>query len=175
MEGHADNISAAVYGGVTVSMLTDCGYIAEVLARELPWTAVVFIPDGAAFTHVARGVLPQQVSLPDAVSNIGRGVLLAHAVRAQRGDLLREAMRDRLHQPYRAAIFPHLDPVIAAALEAGAHGACLSGAGPSVLAFADRSAADRVAAAMLAAGRSVGVAGSAESIAVATRGCYVTE
>jgi homoserine kinase len=175
MEGHADNISASVYGGVTISALTDCGYVAEVLVHELPWTAVVYIPDGAAFTHVARGILPQQVSIPDAVSNISRGILLAHALRERRADLLREAMRDRLHQPYRAAIFPHLDPVIAAALAAEAHGACLSGAGPSVLAFADDAVAVEVAQAMRAAGRLAGVDGEVERIAVAARGCYLRE
>lgn len=173
MEGHADNISAAVHGGATVSMLTPRGYIAEPLARELPWTPVVFVPDAASFTHVARGILPSEVPVPDAVSNIGRGVLLALALREGRADLLPEAMRDRLHQPYRAAIFPHLEPVISAALAAGAHGACLSGAGPSVLALADRHLAGVVAAAMLDAGRAVGVDGVAEPIAVATRGCYV--
>lgn len=167
MEGHADNISASEMGGATASIRAERGWVAEVLAPALPWEVVVLIPNAPAFTVEARGILPPAVSIPDAAANIGRAAMLALALREGRGDLLREAMRDRLHQPYRAAIFPHLDPVIDAALAAGALGASLSGAGPTILAFADAADADAVAAAMERAAAANGFPGRATRLTVA--------
>jgi homoserine kinase len=173
LEGHADNVSAAVLGGVTVAMHTERGYIAEVLEAELPWVAVVFVPDSPSLTKEARGVLPSSIPMADAAANVGRGVLLAHALRLRRADLLREAMRDRMHQPYRARIFPHLESAILAALDAGAAGASLSGAGPTIFAFAEPERAGGVADAMASAAEGAGVPGAAHVLEVVTRGCHV--
>jgi homoserine kinase len=173
IEGHADNASAAVLGGVTVSIYTPAGYLAEVLARSLPWIPVAFVPDSHSLTHEARGLLPGAVPMPDAVTNVGRAAMLAYALQHGRSDLLREAMIDRLHQPYRARIFPHLEPAMSAALAAGAAGACLSGAGPTVLAFTDPAIADAVGLAMEAAARGTGIAGRAVLLSVPERGCHI--
>jgi homoserine kinase len=173
LEGHADNVAAAVLGGVTVAMHTDQGYIAEVLEASLPWVAVIFVPDSPSLTTEARGVLPSAIPMADAAANVGRGVLLAHALRERRPDLLREAMRDRMHQPYRATIFPHLDSAIEAALQAGAAGASLSGAGPTIFAFATTERAGAVADAMADAADEAGVPGAAHVLEVVTRGCHV--
>ena len=173
VEGHADNVSASVYGGATVSIHTSDGYLSEVLARRLPWTPVTFIPDAPALTYEARGLLPARVPMSDAAANVGRAAMLAFALREGRGDLLREAMSDRLHQPYRARIFPHLEPAIAAALDAGAVGAALSGAGPTILAFAAPELARSVCAAMVAAAAGASVAGASMALAVAEHGCHI--
>ena len=173
MEGHADNVSAAVLGGITVATPAGEGFVAEVLTSSIPWSPVLFIPDAAAFTHVARAVLPQEIPMQDAIANISRSALLALALREQREDLLREAMRDRLHQPYREKLFPHLAPVIEAALCAGALGGCLSGAGPTILAFARPAGEDEVGRAMAAAAHACGVAGEFVAVRMAERGCYV--
>src|SRR5690606_16346528 len=77
LEGHADNVSAAVLGGVTVAVTTGEGYIAAQLAARLAWRPVLFIPQLTAFTSDARGVLPAQVPLSDAAANVGRAALLA--------------------------------------------------------------------------------------------------
>jgi homoserine kinase len=167
MEGHADNASASEMGGITVALSTAGGYVAESLATDLPWSAVVYIPDSPSLTHEARGVLPAAVPLGDAAANAGRAAMLALALREGRDDLLREAMVDRLHQPYRASIFPHLKPTIAAALDAGALGACLSGAGPTILALAHHADAATVAAAMQAAAARQGMEGQARELSVA--------
>lgn len=167
MEGHADNVSAAELGGVTVAIGVDGGYTAESLVSEVPWIPVVFIPDQPSRTHEARGVLPAAIPLADAASNAGRSALLALALREGRADLLHEAMIDRLHQPYRAAIFPHLTPCLDAAREAGALGACLSGAGPTVLAFATADTSGRVAQAMTDTAEHAGIHGSALTLRVA--------
>ena len=175
VEGHADNVSASVLGGATVSLHGASGYLAESLASALPWAPVVFIPDRPALTYEARGLLPGRVPMSDAAANVGHAALLAYALHTGRGDLLREAMTDRLHQPYRARIFPHLEPCIAAALAAGAAGAALSGAGPTILTLTRPDAAEAVAAAMTEAAAHVGVTGGARTVAVAWRGCYVSE
>lgn len=172
MEGHADNVSASALGGVTVAAPVENRYVAEVLTPWIPWSPVLFIPDLAAFTSEARAVLPDAIPVRDAVANISRAALLALALRERREDLLREAMRDRLHQPYRQAIFPHLRPAIDAALAAGALGACLSGAGPTLLAFARPSEEEQVGLAMAGAAHANGVHGEHVTIRLADRGCY---
>lgn len=173
MEGHADNVSAAVLGGVTVATPAGEGFIAEVLTSSVPWLPVLFIPGAAAFTHTARAVLPLAIPMQDAIANISRSALLALALREQREDLLCEAMRDRLHQPYREQLFPHLAPVIEAALCAGALGGCLSGAGPTVLAFARLPEAEQVGGAMADAAHAHGVPGEFALVRMAERGCHV--
>ncbi len=173
MEGHADNVSAAVLGGVTVATPAGEGFIAEALTSSMPWSPVLFIPDSAAFTHAARAVLPTHIPLGDAVANISRSALLALALREQREDLLRESMHDRLHQPYREVLFPHLAPVIEASIAAGALGACLSGAGPTVLAFAQPAEEEHIGQAMVSAAQTHGVQGKCVPIRMAARGCYV--
>jgi len=173
MEGHADNVSAAALGGATVSVHTAGGYVAEVLTADLPWRAVVFIPDTHSLTKDARDVLPALVPMRDAAANIGRAVLLAHALRSRQAELVREGMIDHLHQPYRAEIFQHLEPAIAAALDAGAIGACLSGAGLSVLALATPENTAEVGLAMSASAGGFGVTGRCLTLSILSGGAYV--
>ena len=125
-------------------------------------------------TADARAVLPREVARGDAVANLARTGLLVLALTTGDYDLLGEAMTDRLHQPYRAALFPHVNPLIAAARQAGAFGACLSGAGPSVLALepGQRVAAVRAAMATVAAGRAV--PGEAIALEIARDGVAVS-
>lgn len=172
-EGHADNVAAATLGGVTVALPVDTGFIAESIVSAIPWTPVVFIPTTAGFTHKARGVLPDRVPMIDAIANVGRSAMLTYALQTGREDVLREAMQDRLHQPYRVEIFPYLPAVIAAANAAGAVGACLSGAGPTILALARAHCTQAVGCGLVRAAAEYGVHGIAESIPVAPRGCHV--
>jgi homoserine kinase len=88
-------------------------------------------------TQEARAVLPQTVSRTDAIGNIGRAILLANALRDGRRDLFRTAMQDCMHQPFRLALMPGAADALQAAYDSGAFGAALSGAGPSLIAFAD--------------------------------------
>ncbi|MGH9176851.1 MAG: homoserine kinase, partial [Vicinamibacterales bacterium] len=108
MEGHADNVAASILGGVTVAMRGGDRYEGRCLVGKIAWRAVVFVPDIPAFTVQARGILPPHVPLADATFNVGRAAMLSIALREHQPRLLREAMQDRLHQPYRSAIFAHL-------------------------------------------------------------------
>jgi len=136
--------------------------------------AVLFIPDLEVPTKKARAILPPTVSRADAVFNAGRTALLASAFAQGRWELLRIATQDRLHQPQRAAIIPGMTPLIQASLEAGAHGAFLSGAGPTILALASGETKG-IEAAMAKAARGEGLGGSTRTAAIAVPGARVTQ
>lgn len=143
LEGHPDNVAAALIGGLVVSTTreTDSG-ITEALAVQMPVerfpALVVFIPDTELATKSARAVLPDAVFRADAVFNIARTGLLLSVLATQCWELLSEALRDRLHQDHRASLMPGFTAILQAAHKAGAYGATLSGAGPTVLAWLPR-------------------------------------
>ncbi len=152
IEGHPDNVAPALYGGAVLTVF-DEGRIdgpVTVVPFAVPpeWRAVLYVPDLVIPTKEARAVLPFSVPRADAVFNHGRTALLAAALSGGRPELLRVAMQDRLHQPYRAKIFPPMEALIRAALDAGAWGSCLSGAGSAILAIAPGARAAEVAAGM---------------------------
>jgi homoserine kinase len=114
--------------------------------------------------------LPTQVSIEVAVHNISRSSMFVAALATGRPELLRTATEDAIHQPPRSTVFPALPKLIGAALEAGAYGAFLSGAGSSVLALVDPGLAEQVGTAMKAAARRAGVPGRIIQTQITTRG-----
>ena len=144
IEGHPDNVTPAMVGGFTVSCMDEgLGPLHVRFDPPRGLTAVVVMPEvpiTGKKTEKSRGVLPTEVTLKDAVYNLNRTALLVAALAQGRVDLLAVATQDRLHQPYRASLVPGLRAVFEAALDAGAKGVALSGAGPSVIAFVDREA-----------------------------------
>ena len=168
-EGHPDNVAAALLGGLTVSCAAGDRVTAVSLpvAAEIGW--VVLVPETESSTREARAVLADTVSRSDAVFNLQRLGLLLAAVASGRTDLLGLAMEDRLHQPQRQALFPWMESVRRAALNSGALGCVLSGAGPSLLA-AVRGPGESVARAMERALREAGVSGRAATLPVDTVG-----
>jgi homoserine kinase len=136
LEGHPDNVAPAVLGGLVVAVAEpDAGLITVPLAVPPELSAVLFVPSFVMRTRRARQLLPKLVPHRDAVFNASRTALLVSAFQSGRFDLLRVAMQDRLHQPYRSQLFPAMGSIFEAALAAGACGACLSGAGSAILAF----------------------------------------
>jgi homoserine kinase len=140
VEGHPDNAAAALLGGFVVS--AQDGEQIEALRFDAPrdLRAVLFIPDLRLSTREMRKALPAKVPLADAVANLGAVAIGVAGLAAGRTDLLRCLTIDRLHEPYRAAVYPQLPRMVDAAREAGALGACLSGAGSTILAFTDSMA-----------------------------------
>jgi len=155
LEGHPDNVTPALLGGFQVTSLTEDGLIHLRLPTPAGLRAVVCVPEASVSTAAARRVLPEQYSRADAVFNIGRAALLVAALLTGATGELRAAMQDRIHQPYRAPLIPGFDAALAAALEAGAAGACLSGSGSTMLALVTGDA-ERVGEAMTAAVRAAG-------------------
>jgi homoserine kinase len=137
IEGHPDNAAAALLGGFTLAATIETGI--EALRFDVPrdLRAVLFIPELRLATGDMRAALPESVPLADAVANLGRVAVGVAGFAMGRYDLLRVLMVDRLHEPYRAAVFPQLPRLVEAARKAGALGAALSGAGSTVLAFSD--------------------------------------
>ena len=136
LEGHPDNVAAALFGGLTASCQLQDGSVA---AARMAWPAalkmIVLTPDVQLRTADSREVLPQNVSRHDAVFNLQRVALLLNCLQSQDYSLFRESLTDRLHQPYREALVPGLSELMS--LEhPDLLGVCLSGAGPSIVAFA---------------------------------------
>ena len=137
IEGHPDNAAAALLGGFVVSAMGDDGVEAIRFASPRDLRAVLFIPELRLSTKEMRAALPKTVPLADAVANLAALAVGVAGLATGRYDLLGRLTQDRLHEPYRAAVYPQLPRMVAAAREAGALGACLSGAGSTILAFAD--------------------------------------
>lgn len=135
LEGHPDNVAPALLGGLVASISGDPILTAR---TEFPgaWTIVAVIPDFELETRRGRAALPSEVPHRDAVYNVQRAAFLMTQLALGRKEGIREAMRDRLHQPYRAPLVPGLDEILELEAE-GLLGVALSGAGPTVVAFAD--------------------------------------
>jgi len=145
IEGHADNVSAAMMGGLVVCCISrrregkgQCEQKRIETVKFNPpedLSCVVCIPNFQILTSRARGILPKTIKFEQAVFTSSRVAMLLSALTRKRYELLRMAMEDRLHQPYRKKLVRGMDTVFEEALRAGALGVSLSGAGPSIFAF----------------------------------------
>ncbi|MDA0264518.1 MAG: homoserine kinase [Chloroflexi bacterium] len=139
IEGHPDNVAAAVMGGMQLVIVneTDEGRQLYTVPINVPpeLHAVVFVPDVRIATEDARAALPEKVSMADAVHNMGRVGLLVASMATNHPEYLAVATQDRLHQPYRQPLFPAMKVIFKAATDAGALGVFLSGSGSTVLAL----------------------------------------
>jgi homoserine kinase len=139
-EGHPDNVAACYLGGMTVSAVGKNALITATCGLDLNWTLVLALPSASLSTKTARALLPDRYSREDAVANIQATALLVAAFAQGRGDLLRTAMQDRLHQPYRSKASPLLPLLLPLMENPAVQGVALSGAGPSVLLIAEDDA-----------------------------------
>lgn len=137
-EGHPDNVAPAIYGGFQVSINTGLSgmrkWVTQAIKLPKGMQAILFIPEFESLTAETRAALPKEIPVSDAVFNISRAAMLINSFATDNFEALRYACEDVIHQPIRGAAFP-LKPLIDAALGKGAHGAFLSGAGPTVLAL----------------------------------------
>lgn len=172
IEGHPDNVAPALFGGLTLINQTESGLHLECIPVPT-LTSVIVLPDFTLPTAQARAALPAQITRQDAIFNIGRMGLLVRALQTGDHDKLRLAMEDRLHQPYRLPLVPGLVEAFAAAYSAGASGVALSGAGPSLIAFAQQGHA-QIASACQQAFSQAGLTSRAWVLAVATEGAIVS-
>jgi homoserine kinase len=148
LEGHADNLAAALYGGVCVAWNNGSIHAARI-ARELPLALVFAVPVGQTNTADSRDGLPSTVSHEDAATNAGFAALLGAAIASGDAALLQSALHDQLHERYRADAAPLLR-LLGESAPDGAVGVTLSGSGPSVVVWAPHARADDVAAALQA-------------------------
>lgn len=173
LEGHPDNVVPSLLGGLAVSGERDGQIIYRTFEIPRNLMAVVAVPDFTLDTAIARRALPDRVPLHDAVFNLCSVGLLVSGLLVGDYRLLRPGMDDRLHQPYRQHLIPGLRDVIAAALDAGAHGAALSGAGPTVIALASHSQA-QIGSAMVEAFTQQQITGRSFILHIENSGTQVT-
>lgn len=178
IEGHPDNVAPAIYGGFTVNTMTDGDVSCFSFLPRMFMRFVVMVPNFYLSTKAARQVLPANIPMKDAVFNIGRAAMMAAALARGVEKFLDHAFEDTLHQNYRAHLIPGMCDVFAAAKQAGAYGAALSGAGPCLIAFVPehRRCTDDVAAAMREAFRTHDVEARPLFLRLDTKGaCVVNE
>ena len=177
IEGHPDNVAAAVMGGMQLVIMdyTDEGQRLYTVPVNVPPEihAVAFVPEIRIATEDARAVLPEKVSVADAVHNMGRVGLLVASMATNHPEYLAVATQDRLHQPYRQPLFPAMKVIFKAALDAGALGVFLSGSGSTVLALT-QGREMTVAYEMAEAARQASVEGNVRVTQPTLRGAHLT-
>ena len=173
IEGHPDNVVPSLLGGLCMTAkaasqrwrVVRCEWISSV-------KAVVAIPSIRLSTSEARRAMPKAIPISDAVVNLGALTLLLQGLRTGNGDLIADGMHDRLHEPYRWRLIKGGDDVKAAALEAGAWGCAISGAGPSIIALCAEDKGQAVSRAMVKAWEAAGVASRAPVLNLQTSGSH---
>ena len=146
VEGHPDNVAPAILGGFVLASQEDDG---SIIYRKLnwpeEWDITVCVPDFELSTNIARSVLPEQVSIQDAVFNAKHLAMLIEAVNTADTKLMKTALQDRLHQPYREKLVPGMHDIMEAFKhEDGVLGCVLSGAGPSMLIISHKYDLDKI-------------------------------
>lgn len=143
IEGHPDNVVPALLGGCRLAVCGD-----GLTLCQIPWhesvVPIVVIPNFELATADARRVLPASYKRSDAIFNAGHLALLTQGLASGNAEWLTQALCDRIHQPYRKTLIPHYDDIHAAALNAGALGLVISGAGPTLLALVNKNYVPRV-------------------------------
>jgi homoserine kinase len=167
IEGHPDNVVPSLLGGLCLTARA-ASQRWRVLRCE--WSpvvkAVVAIPSIRLSTAEARRAMPRSIPIPDAVLNLGALTLLLQGLRWGQGELIADGMHDRIHEPYRWGLIQGGQAVRQAALEAGAWGCVISGAGPTVLALASQERTEAISAAMVEAWQGEGVSSRGEVLDV---------
>jgi homoserine kinase len=173
IEGHPDNVVPSLVGGLCMTAkaashrwrVVRCEWASQVMA-------VVAIPAIRLATSEARRAMPKAIPISDAVVNLGSLTLLLQGLRTGNGDLISDGMHDRLHEPYRWGLIPGGRQVREAAIEAGAWGCVISGAGPSLLALCSRETAEIVGRTMVRAWHKAGVESRSEVLGVEEKGSH---
>lgn len=173
LETHTDNTVPCMVGGLTVSGWDNerVRYLRFPVPEKYRFVALV--PDAELTTAKARAVLPPTVPREDAVFNMQRALWLVDALANDRTEKLRGVFVDRLHQPFRQAVVPFLERAINAAIDAGAYGGFLSGAGSSVIAVTSAAVAEKVGKAMSAVLQDRGEKGTTRVLSADNRGLAV--
>lgn len=141
VEGHIDNLAASLYGGFTVARTDTLTVVSAAPPEDL--MVVAFIPEEGLSTKKARDILPENISMADAIYNISNMGLLSAAIILKKIHLLKFATEDKLHQPYRALLIPYLKSLLEKKIPSSVISGCLSGAGPSVVFFTEKRKSSR--------------------------------
>ncbi len=173
-EGHPDNVSAALVGGFIVAVMDEGSPVVASVPVPEHLRIVTLIPGFSISTSKARDILRARVSRRDAVFNLSRSALFVTAMQQGRLEFLRVATQDRLHQPQREQLFPAMPDILQAALDAGAVGSFLSGAGSALVALTVADDQEQVAAAMSRTANELDIGHRTMILDIAREGATVT-
>ncbi|CCH65942.1 Homoserine kinase [Richelia intracellularis HM01] len=173
IEGHPDNVVPALIGGCRLAVTSQTSWT----ICDVPWhksiIPIVAIPDFEISTEDARKVLPTQVSRADTIFNTAHLGLLLRGLATGRGDWLKTALQDKLHQPYRKQLITGYDTVNSAAIDVGAYGMVISGAGPTLLALTDMEHSADIVAAITATWQQYGIIASVQPLSIDQQGVKI--
>ncbi len=144
IEGHADNVAAAVYGGLVIAYKEKEKFQVKKCRVASNLGSVVLVPKAGLSTAKARAALPEKIEREAAVFNIGRVALLTEALSTGELSHLSIAVEDALHQPWRRSLISDYQATSDVCYRAGAKGVALSGAGPTLIAFFDKAEQDAI-------------------------------
>lgn len=146
VEGHPDNVTPAIVGGLVITSSEEDGSIVyKKLDWPKEWSITVCIPEYELATDISRSVLPKEVPMQDAVFNIKRMGMFVHAIHTKDSALMKLALKDKLHQPYRMKLVPGLEKITENLKhEENVLGCVLSGAGPSILIISEKNNLDKI-------------------------------
>lgn len=146
VEGHPDNVTPALFGGFCLSSMEDDGSVSySKIEWPKDWKFTVLIPDYELDTRIARSVLPESISIPDAAYNVRKCAMLVDAVYRQDAELMKKSLKDKLHQPYRENLikgFKELNELLAN--KENILGCVISGAGPTILVISKNDGFEKV-------------------------------
>lgn len=175
VEGHPDNIAPAIIGGLVLSSLEeDCRVIYRKLDWPEDWTITICIPEYELATDISRSVLPAEVPMCDAVFNAKRLAMFVEAVNTKDAELMKYALQDKLHQPYRMKLVPGLEKISANLRhEENVLGCVLSGAGPSILIISHKNNIDKIHSVVKEAYADLNIKANIKTLTVENNGAHV--
>lgn len=175
LEGHADNVAAALFGGLVLTYQEKNCYQWQKLNFNSQIGMLVIVPEQQLKTKVARQVLPKQINLQTAVFNLSRVVLLAKALAEADFKLLPKAVQDKLHEPYRQQLISNYAEIAKVANKIGLPALVISGAGPSLLAFCQQSECQQLKAQLEAELHLINLNSQVKVVQVAKTGAVLRE
>lgn len=174
VEGHPDNITPAMLGGFVISSAEDDG---SIIYRKVDWPddwkLTMCMPDYELATQISRSVLPKTISFDDAAYNAKRCAIFVEALHTKDEELMKIAMTDRLHQPYRSRLVPGFDEITANLKELDIIGTVLSGAGPSILVVSKSSEIEELKSVVRNTWENIGIKSEIKTIDIDTKGAVI--
>ena len=174
VEGHPDNITPAMLGGFVLSSAEDDG---SIIYRKIEWPhewkLTVCIPDYELATQISRSVLPQAVNYPDAAFNAKRCAMFIEALHSKDDELMKYALTDRLHQPYRSRLVPGFGEIAECLKEVDVMGTVISGAGPSILVISRNNVIEEIKEKVSSVWEASGINSTIKTLDVDTKGAVV--
>lgn len=139
VEGHPDNVAPAIFGGFVMSLMEEGDIFHRNFDLNPNLQLLALIPNFEIKTRDARGVLPEMISMKDGIYNVSRAALLVPALKELDKDLVKIALEDKFHQPYRKKLIHGFDQITNKAMEFGALGFYISGAGPTIMVLTEKN------------------------------------